>query len=195
ADEEEPVVDVGGPRDEAPAPEAQDPQQDEDTRPRTRALRAPESKKNPQNPFARMPRHYLALAAIAVLGLAAFLWLGGRDKGAPADDAANDVAEESPQPLIDEDGQKVEVAALGKHRNDNAGVEVLTLDDGSVVKLATGAEIDITGSRALIVVSGKVVFDVQRDPDNPFVVEVPDGNVEVLGTRFLVDVDDGLTRT
>jgi transmembrane sensor len=62
-----------------------------------------------------------------------------------------------------------------------------SLADGSSMLLAgnTSADIEFSEDSRIIRLShGEAFFDVQHDPDRPFKVEFPGGDVVVLGTRF-----------
>jgi transmembrane sensor len=72
---------------------------------------------------------------------------------------------------------------------------VLTLDDGSFVKLAAGSTLRTWDSRAerRVTLEGRGFFAVAQDPARPFVVGTGDAETRVVGTRFEVaEVDDGV---
>jgi transmembrane sensor len=61
------------------------------------------------------------------------------------------------------------------------------LGDGSSIALNTDSKVEVAlgkGERHVTLVRGEVFFDVRRDPDRPFVVDLGDARVEVLGTSF-----------
>ncbi|MCK0133846.1 FecR domain-containing protein [Arenibacter sp. S6351L] len=67
----------------------------------------------------------------------------------------------------------------------------LILSDGTVVHLNAGSSIKypvkfIEGSKREVFLHGEAFFDVTKDADHPFVVNVNDLNVRVLGTKFNV---------
>lgn len=64
------------------------------------------------------------------------------------------------------------------------------LADGSAVKLDKHTTLTPTGTRA-VVLEGRAFFDIIRDEKNQFTVELPAGNITVLGTEFVVDTRDG----
>lgn len=82
----------------------------------------------------------------------------------------------------------------------------IRLDDGSMVVLNGGGEIQLTldvGLRSVALLSGDAYFDVARDQSRPFIVETEQLRLEVLGTKFsasvlegrtLVTVEEGLVR-
>ena len=65
----------------------------------------------------------------------------------------------------------------------------VVLDDGSKMILNTGSEVLVSYSeidRQVSVRRGEVFFDVEKDPEKPFRVEVGDRSVAVLGTAFSI---------
>lgn len=79
------------------------------------------------------------------------------------------------------------LTAIGKQRE-------ITLSDGTQVALNTGSEllVNLTDrQRSLTLVRGEAYFDVTRDPDRPFTVDIGDQSVTVLGTAFGVRRDPG----
>lgn len=80
---------------------------------------------------------------------------------------------------------------------------IITLADGSVVRLNRNSEIDVKseiGEFREVWLEGEAFFDVDSDPDRPFIIYTGDAVVEVLGTSFnvkgrdevLVAVKDGV---
>lgn len=68
-----------------------------------------------------------------------------------------------------------------------AEIRDLTLPDGSVVTLgaASGVDVEFTSSERRVVLSeGEAFFDVEKDPDRPFIVVADNTLVRVLGTKF-----------
>lgn len=64
-----------------------------------------------------------------------------------------------------------------------------TLEDGSKITLNTNSRVDITiskNSRTAKLDSGEVLFDIQKDPQRPFLIETRSGKISVLGTTFTV---------
>lgn len=67
--------------------------------------------------------------------------------------------------------------------------ERLTLEDGSLVDLNTGAQIEVSfrrDERRVRLVRGEAHFTVARNPDRPFIVDVDGYAVRAVGTAFLV---------
>jgi ferric-dicitrate binding protein FerR (iron transport regulator) len=63
------------------------------------------------------------------------------------------------------------------------------LPDGSTVVLKPGSEIKyplVFGSERTVMLRGIAFFDVQRDPQHPFLVQTKDVTTKVLGTSFWV---------
>jgi len=80
---------------------------------------------------------------------------------------------------------------------DDTGPRTVTLEDGSVVKLAAGSRLEEWGESETrtVTLSGRAFFAVTHDPSRPFVVRVPGAVTRVLGTRFEVaEGDDGDVR-
>lgn len=77
-----------------------------------------------------------------------------------------------------------------------AEVSVLTLDDGSTVRLGPEAalKLDFSGpERRVTLLAGEALFSVTHDPRRPFRVVTPDATTTVLGTRFDVSMLGGDT--
>jgi transmembrane sensor len=69
------------------------------------------------------------------------------------------------------------------------GAERVTLDDGSVVELNTGAKIDVqftTAERRVRLLSGEAHFTVAKNPARPFFVDTGKVSVRAVGTAFSV---------
>ncbi len=65
-----------------------------------------------------------------------------------------------------------------------------TLDDGTIVSLKNGAElesVEISNSERVVTVRGKAFFEVTHDENRPFYVLTENAKVKVLGTSFLVN--------
>lgn len=76
-------------------------------------------------------------------------------------------------------------------------IAIKTLDDGTKVTLSAKSEMEVTyyrHERHVLLKEGEAVFEVQKDPDRPFVVETDTAVVTVLGTRFAVNRLDQLVR-
>ena len=61
------------------------------------------------------------------------------------------------------------------------------LDDGTLLTLNTGAEVEVTyyrDRRVAHLKHGEAIFEVSKDPTRPFVVESGQAQITVLGTRF-----------
>lgn len=87
------------------------------------------------------------------------------------------------------DHGKLYATAVGESRT-------IALADGSrltlntATRLRTGAE----GTRTVRLESGEAYFDIAHDSAHPFTIDVGDGRITVLGTRFAVRRDAGGTR-
>ena len=83
--------------------------------------------------------------------------------------------------------QVVYAAPVSKHRT-------VRLLDGSSLVLGADAAVSVTYSRAarsLVVERGEAYFEVQRDPNRPFVVQAGVVRVQALGTAFNVTRGSG----
>lgn len=72
------------------------------------------------------------------------------------------------------------------------GPERLTLEDGSVVQLNTGAKVDVrltAAERRVRLVRGEALFMVAKNPARPFVVSAGEVAVRAIGTVFSVTLD------
>ncbi|MEQ1818500.1 MAG: FecR domain-containing protein [Terricaulis sp.] len=79
-----------------------------------------------------------------------------------------------------------------------AEVRTITLTDGSTITLSGAGEASIAISdseRRVDLTRGYALFDVTHDPERPFVVHTPQGDITVLGTSFVVRVSGDEVRT
>lgn len=79
-----------------------------------------------------------------------------------------------------------------------AEVRTINLADGSTFTLSGAGEASIAISdseRRVELTRGYALFDVTHDPERPFVVHTPEGDITVLGTSFVVRIADGEVRT
>lgn len=70
--------------------------------------------------------------------------------------------------------------------------EIVELEDGTRLTLNTDSRVSVDyeqGLRKVSLTRGEVYFDVARNPNRPFVVQMDDDNVRVLGTSFVVRRD------
>lgn len=78
---------------------------------------------------------------------------------------------------------------------ESAETKTIALADGSIVRLAPNSTIEVRGERQREVeLNGRAFFAVASDSGDTFLVHARAGNVEVLGTRFEVGVDDDSLR-
>jgi len=68
-----------------------------------------------------------------------------------------------------------------------------TLDDGSMITLDEGSELTAVGERA-VSLEGRGYFEVAKSATEQFTVQLPQGKVTVLGTKFTIDAKQGSTR-
>jgi transmembrane sensor len=79
-----------------------------------------------------------------------------------------------------------------------AEVRTIHLADGSTITLSGAGEASATltdQERSIELTRGYALFDVAHDPERPFVVHTPEGDITVLGTSFVVRVSEGEVRT
>jgi len=72
------------------------------------------------------------------------------------------------------------------------GPERLTLEDGSLVELNTGARVDVhftAAERRVQLVQGEAHFTVAKNPNRPFIVSADKVAVRAVGTAFSVSLD------
>jgi Fe2+-dicitrate sensor, membrane component len=77
---------------------------------------------------------------------------------------------------------------LTLHNEDMQQTLVTTLDDGSIVYLNGAAQLSypeyFDKKKREVYLQGDAFFDIQRNPDKPFIIETQLVQVEVLGTSF-----------
>ena len=83
---------------------------------------------------------------------------------------------------------------LGLNKSYSATVSSMdfTLSDGSEITLDKNSALDVVAERT-VVMKGRAHFDIQRDETKQFKINLPVGNIVVLGTEFTVDADDNTT--
>ncbi|MDQ0109983.1 ferric-dicitrate binding protein FerR (iron transport regulator) [Chitinophaga terrae (ex Kim and Jung 2007)] len=70
------------------------------------------------------------------------------------------------------------------------GPELATLSDGSKVQLTGDAKLEVGrkfAKQRTVKLTGAATFEVEGNPDNPFIIQVGKSEVKVLGTTFTVD--------
>lgn len=84
-----------------------------------------------------------------------------------------------------EDGAVRDVATL---ETAPAETELLQLDDGTEIRVnaATTLAYRLTAGRRRVELEGEAYFDVAHDPERPFYVNTPTGEIRVVGTSFNV---------
>ncbi|MEZ5973133.1 MAG: FecR domain-containing protein [Hyphomonadaceae bacterium] len=79
-----------------------------------------------------------------------------------------------------------------------AEVRTINLAEGSTITLSGAGEASIAISdseRRVELTRGYALFDVTHDPNRPFIVETPQGDIRVLGTQFVVRIAGDEVRT
>jgi transmembrane sensor len=77
-------------------------------------------------------------------------------------------------------------------------LRTITLADGSTIELSGGSELSVqvtNSERRIELTAGYALFDVVHDPDRPFIVHTPQGDIRVLGTSFVVRIGESQVRT
>lgn len=72
--------------------------------------------------------------------------------------------------------------------------KMITLTDGSTIRLDSGSELFVTYSleeRLVELAKGEAFYVVRSDAERPFTVQTPFADVEVTGTRFSTELRDG----
>jgi len=85
--------------------------------------------------------------------------------------------------LFDNSVQREICTARGEHKQ-------IVLQDGTVIFLNAGSKLSFPDKFALwqrsITLDGEAYFEVSKQPHRPFIVQLSDGQIEVLGTKFNV---------
>ncbi|MCR6645849.1 MAG: FecR domain-containing protein [Terricaulis sp.] len=79
-----------------------------------------------------------------------------------------------------------------------AEVRTINIADGSSITLSGAGEASVTltdQERRVDLARGSALFEVAHDPERPFVVSTPEGDITVLGTSFVVRISAGEVRT
>lgn len=91
----------------------------------------------------------------------------------------------------------IKISSTNKIVNNTTGIKVFTLADNSSVQLYPGSSIiyekAFTANRK-IHLSGKAIFNVTKNIESPFVVHSGEISTTALGTQFLVDNSNDITR-
>lgn len=71
--------------------------------------------------------------------------------------------------------------------------QTVFLPDSSKVILAQNASLkypdSFTGNKRKTILAGTAYFEITKNPEKPFVIDAPNTQIEVLGTKFLVEAD------
>ncbi|MDF0541375.1 FecR domain-containing protein [Sphingobium sp. H39-3-25] len=76
-----------------------------------------------------------------------------------------------------------------RHSTGHAERALAQLADGSAITMngETTLDVDLRANKRLIrMVRGEALFDVAKDPDRPFIIDLDGAKIEVLGTKFNV---------
>lgn len=100
------------------------------------------------------------------------------------------------------DADSVTASKMNTLVTPNGGEYRVRLSDGSVVMLNAGSKLSFPtgfrGAERMVTLEGEAFFEVAKNPDMPFIVNVDGNSVRVLGTRFNVSSyaeDHGITAT
>lgn len=86
---------------------------------------------------------------------------------------------------------------LADFRTDTGKWQQHTLEDGSQLSLGSRSAVSLDYNdemRQLKLVTGEILVDVAKDASRPFVVQTTHGQIQALGTRFMVRHSDQQTR-
>lgn len=85
-------------------------------------------------------------------------------------------------------GEDVEVLVYNTLRVPRGGEFKIKLQDGTIVHVNSGTvlryPVKFVGEERRVYLSGEAYFDVKRDESKPFVVEMAESEIKVLGTEF-----------
>jgi len=89
--------------------------------------------------------------------------------------------------------KKESVSIVSIHNSDVFNTLVRTLDDGSIVYLASGSALTcperFAADKRQVSLQGEAMFDVHSDKSCPFLIETESALVEVTGTKFNIKSD------
>lgn len=91
--------------------------------------------------------------------------------------------------LISKNYLQEETISVRSYATSDVEQRIITLADGSVVRLNRNSKIELSDENSdtrTVRLDGEAFFDIERDPDRPFIVYSGDAVVEVLGTSFNV---------
>jgi hypothetical protein len=96
--------------------------------------------------------------------------------------------------------KQVSVATTSLHEtvNDTKSVQMISLKDGSTVRLTPGSKLsysDFSEKQRVVYLNGEGFFDVAKDPAKPFLVYTGQIVVQVVGTSFNVISSTGKTKS
>ncbi len=115
---------------------------------------------------------WLRIAAIGLV-LIGSVWL------------VNNLMQNDPQEKAKSDQTEVKAEMLAE-----TGPSSVSLSDGSQVDLNEGSTLSFpksfSGDERLVELEGQAFFDIARDTTKPFIITTEGGNVQVLGTSFMV---------
>jgi ferric-dicitrate binding protein FerR (iron transport regulator) len=130
----------------------------------------------------RVARMAAAAAVLLAAGIGVFYWMKTDTHKNPQPALVNTRTNLRPEEKI---------AALRTIRNASSRTRVYSLPDGSTVKLAAYSEVSFhqpfTDHRRDLFLQGEGVFNVRKDPSEPFAVHSKGITTTALGTVFSVD--------
>ncbi|MGC5703837.1 FecR family protein [Pseudomonas sp. NFXW11] len=88
-------------------------------------------------------------------------------------------------------------ATFAEQRSGTGEIRHLTLSDGSRLDLNSNSAVDLLFSaseRRIRLIQGEILLSSGHDPARPLIVETSAGDIQALGTRFVVRELDGGTR-
>jgi len=140
--------------------------------------------------------------AVLVLSDGTNITLDSAARGVIAQQGGSSIVKTAGGGIVYRSGDATGETMMNTMRTPRGGNYRLTLPDGTQVWLNAASSITypaaFTGKQRNVKISGEVYFEVVKNIEHPFVVEVEGGvPVEVLGTGFDVNgyVDEGLVKT
>lgn len=139
-------------------------------------------------------RRWGSVAAVVLLVGGAVIWWNGNgmdneEQGKEYASLGRKVSEHKADVSTDDMHHIVSVP-MGAEFSEN-------MDDGTKVMLSAGAKLvyatDFNKTQREVQLVGEAYFDVAHNEEKPFVVNTPQGSIEVLGTKFNVDAESDVT--
>lgn len=129
--------------------------------------------------------------AVLTLGNGQQISLDDAANGRLATDGGVDIDKTGSGEIVYQGSQKAAATEYNTISTPKAGQYALTLDDGTKVWLNAVSSMTFptafTGQQRIVRLTGEAFFEVAKDKTRPFIVEVNNTKVEVLGTAFNIN--------